>query len=174
MLGKFCSKSISLLSVIFVLCFVGNASAVNITTNATVVSAVTVAEVTPLDFGSFVPDPVGDTITFNAGGTIAAGSGATVLLGGEVGGVASTNGPTLGSTVQVFVTGGNIASGVNTMAVQVNCLGPGGALGTLDGSCTFTSAGGLESVQIGGVLTVAPAQPAGAYTGFVSVTAGFF
>jgi len=153
-----------------------NASATPITTNATVVGVVTVAEVTPLDFGSFAPDSATpQTITFNAGGTIGA-TGNIVLLGGEIGGVASTTGPTAGSTVQVVVLGGLINSAGNSMTVQINCLGPGvgAVLGTLDGSCTFTSAGGLENVQIGGVLAVGANQPAGAYTGTVTVTAGFF
>jgi uncharacterized protein DUF4402 len=175
MLRKFCSKSIVLSNIMFVLCFVCNASAATFTTNATVVGSVTVAEVTPLDFGSFVPDPGGDTITFNAGGTISA-AGASVLLGGEIGGVVSTNNQAITDNVQVFVTGGLITSGGNNMTVQLNCMGPNaGVLGTLDGSCTFVSpAGSPDNVQIGGVLTYGAAQPAGAYTGLLTVTAGFF
>lgn len=173
MLRKFNCKSILLSSIMFVLCFAYNASATDINTSATVVSSVTVAEVTPFNFGSFVPDTSIQTVSFDAGGTIGA-TGGIVLLGGEVGGVASTSGPTAGTTVQVFVTGTTLTSGLNSMALVGNCMGPGGALGTDNGSCTFTSAGGVENVQIGGKLTVGANQPTGVYTGVLAVTAGFF
>jgi len=173
MFKKMNFKAIVLSSVMFVLCFAVNASATPINTTATVVTSVTVAEVTPFNFGSFVPDTSIQTVTFNAGGTIGA-TGGIVLLGGEVGGVASTSGPSAADTVQVFVTGGLLTSGGNNMTVAGNCMGPGGALGTNDGSCTFTSAGGTENVQIGGVLTVGANQPTGVYTGTIEVTAGFF
>ncbi len=118
-------------------------------------------------------DTSAQTITFDAGGTISA-TGGIVLLGGEVGGVASTTGPSATDTVQVFVTGGLLTSGGNNMTVRGNCRGPGGGLGGYDGSCTCTSAGGTENVEIGGDLAVGANQPSGLYTGTIEVTAGFF
>ncbi len=172
MFGKLNFKSIALFSFLAVFGFAYNASATPINTSATVLASVTVAEVTPLNFGSFTVGVVGGDVTFNAGGTISADPDIT-LLGGEVGGVASTTGPAAADNVQVFVTGTTL-TGPGIMNIVGNCQGPGGALGTNNGSCTFTSAGGVENVQIGGVLTVGPSQAVGVYTGTIEVTAGFF
>ncbi len=161
-------------SIIFILGFAYYASATPINTSATVVTSVTVAEVTPFNFGSFTVGVVGGVLTFDAGGTISAAPDIT-HLGGEVGGVASTTGPSASDTVQVFVTGTTLTGIGPAMPIVGNCKGPGAApLGADNGSCTFTSAGGVENVQIGGKLTVGASQTPGLYSGTIEVTAGFF
>lgn len=174
MFEKIKGKSIVFSSVLFVLCFAYNVSATPINTNASVVTSVTVAQLTAFSFGAFVPDPLGDTVSFDAGGSISA-TGATVFLGGDVGGVASTTGPTIGTFVEVFVLGTTLTGVGAPMPLVGNCMGPnGGLLGTDNGSCTFTSAGGVENVQIGGKLTVGIAQAPGLYSGTIEVTAGYY
>ena len=173
MFGKIKCKSIVLASVLFVLCFAYNASATPINTSATVVTSVTVAEVTAFSFGSFVTDSSVQTVTFDAGGTISA-SGGIVLVGGEIGGVASTTGPSNLDTVVVNVLGTTLTGPGAPMTLEGNCMGPLGALGTYNGSCQFTSAGGTENVQIGGRLTVGANQTSGVYTGTLAVTAGYY
>jgi len=174
MFEKIKCKSIVLSSIIFILGFAYYASATPINTSATVITSVTVAEVTPLNFGSFTVGVAGGVLTFDAGGTISADPDIT-HLGGEVGGVASTTGPSASDTVLVFVTGTTLTGPAPPMVIVGNCKGPGAApLGTDNGSCTFTSAGGVENVQIGGKLTVGASQPPGLYSGTIEVTAGFF
>ena len=176
MFTKYHFKSIVLSSFLIVFGFAYNASATDINTSATVVTSVTVAEVTPLNFGTFVPAVGAETITFDAGGTISAPS--ITFLGGEIGGEASTSGPASGDTVIVFVTGTTLTNaGGPDMPIRGNCLGPnGGGLGTDNGFCTFGSLGGLETVQIGAKLDVGAAavQTGGIYTGVLVVVAGFY
>lgn len=173
MFEKIKYKAIVFSSVFFVLCFAYNVSATPITTSASVVTAVTVTEVTALNFGLFVTDTTLQTITFEPGGTIS-GSGAIVLVGGDVMGVASTSGPSLNDTVVVNVLGTVLTGPGLDMPLEGICQGPGGALGTYNGSCNFVSGGGTENVQIGGRLTVNPNQTGGLYTGTLAVVAGYY
>lgn len=174
MFEKIKFKAIVFFSVFFVLCFAYNVSATPINTSATVVTSVTVAEVTPFSFGAFVPDPAGDIVAFDAGGSISS-AGTTVFVGGDVGGEASTTGPIIASFVEVFVVGTVLSGPGLDMPLVGNCMGPnGGLLGTDNGSCTFTSIGGVEIVQIGGKLTVGAGQTPGAYSGTIEVTAGYY
>lgn len=174
MIRKFCSKSIVLLSVMFVLFFAGNASATNITTNATVVTAVTVLEVTPLDFGSFVAPVLAETITLDTTGVLT--PGIISHLGGHNVGEASVAGHAIGDTVHVIVTGGTLTGSLGgNMTVRINCQGPVGVAGTVETFCDFTSTlGGTEIVTIGGELDVNAGQTSGVYTGNVTVTAGYY
>jgi len=168
-------KSIALSSVLFVVGFAYNASATPINTSAEVVGNITVTEQTPLNFGQFTVGIAGGVINFDAGSTISAG-GDVLLLGGDVGGVArlDTTGAGAATPVTVTVTGTTLASGGNTMPLVGNCLGPAGALGADNGSCTFSSNNtATDDVQIGGKLSVGANQPSGVYTGTLEVTAAF-
>jgi len=174
MFKKFNCKSIVLSGFLVVFGFASNVSATPINTSATVLTSIIVTEDTPLNFGSFTVGAIGGVLAFDAGGTISPAPDIT-HLGGEVGGVANLN--TLGTgpvTITVTVTGTTLTSGANTMNIVGNCLGNGGALGADNGSCTYTSQeSATDLVQIGGKLTVGPAQPAGTYTGTLEVVAGF-
>jgi len=168
-------KSIALFSVLFVVGFAYNASATPISTSAEVVGNITVTEQTPLNFGKFTVGIAGGVISFDAGSTISAG-GDVLLLGGDVGGVArlDTTGAGAATPVTVTVTGTTLASGGNTMPLVGNCLGPAGALGADNGSCTFSSNNtATDDVQIGGKLSVGANQPSGVYNGTLEVTAAF-
>jgi hypothetical protein len=170
-------KLSALTSVMFVLCLAYNASATPINTSAEVVGNITVTEQTPLNFGQFTVGVAGGIVSFDAGTAISA-SGDVLLLGGEVGGVARLDttgaGAATPETVTVTVTGTTLAPGGNTMAIVGNCLGPAGALGADNGTCTFNSNNTTtDDVQIGGKLTVGANQPVGTYTGTLEVTAAF-
>jgi hypothetical protein len=168
-------KLITISSVMFVLCFAFNASAqTTINSNATVVSSVTFGATTDLNFGSFVPSAAVGTVTFSAGdATPTIGGGVTAHLGGEVGGVTAITGPSAGDTVQVFLSATNLSGPGPDMTIVPDCQLTGGGGATAD-SCTFTSAGGSENIQIGGVLSVGANQTPGVYNGTITVTAGYF
>jgi hypothetical protein len=175
MFKKYLYKAIVLSNFMFILSVGTNVGATPITTTAEVVGNITVSEVTPLNFGQFTVGTGGGLITFNAAGVISAG-GDVVLLGGEVGGVAGldTTGAGFGTLVTVNVTGTTLVSGVNSMTIVGNCLGPLGVLGVDNGACTFNSNGIVsDNVQIGGKLTVSGNQPSGVYAGTLEVTAAF-
>lgn len=175
MMRHFYRKSLVLTGFLLVFLLASNASATHINTSAEVVGNITVTELTPLNFGQFTVGTGGGLITFNAGGVISPG-GDVLLLGGDVGGVArlDTTGAGAGPPVTVNVVGTTLTSGVNTMTIVGNCLGPGGVLGADNGPCTFTSTGtATDDVQIGGKLTVGGSQPTGVYTGTLEVTAAF-
>jgi hypothetical protein len=175
MFKKFYRKSFIITGFMFVFLLACNASATPITTTAEVVTAITVTEQTPLNFGRFSVGAVGGVVTFDAGGTVSV-SGDVVHLGSEVGGVArlDTSGFAGGTPVTVSVTGTTLVSGGNSMAVVGNCLGPAGVLGADNGSCTFSSnATTTDDVQIGGKLTVGGSQPVGVYSGTLEVVAAY-
>ena len=171
----FYKKSLVLTGFLLVFLLAYNASATPINTSAEVVGNITVSEVTPLNFGQFTVGTGGGLITFNANGVISAG-GDVLLLGGEIGGVArlDTTGAGAATPVTVNVTGTTLLSGINSMTIVGNCLGPGGVLGVDNGACTFNSNNvTTDDVQIGGKLTVGGNQATGVYTGTLEVTAAF-
>lgn len=175
MFKEFNCKSIILSGCLMVLGFANHVSASPITTNATILTSITVSEQTPLDFGSFTVGVVGGNLRFDAGGAINPAPDIT-LLGGEQGGVArlDTSGGSTNAPVTVTVTGTTLTSGANFMNIQGNCRGNGGALGADNGSCTYNSQDiAADDVQIGGVLAVGASQPAGTYSGTLEVVAGF-
>lgn len=175
MINKTFNKLLTFSGVFMAILLASNVSATPINTSAEVVGNITVTEQTPLNFGQFTVGTTGGTITFDAGGTISAG-GDVLLLGSEVGGVArlDTTGAGAATTVTVTVTGTTLTSGANSMSVVGNCKGPGGTLGTDNGTCTFSSNNTTtDDVQIGGKLTVGANQPTGVYTGTIEVTAAF-
>ncbi len=176
MFEKIKYKSIVLSGIIFVLCFAYNASATDINTTATVVSNIAVSEIAALDFGQFSSSASGGDVTFDAGAGISASGGVT-LLGGEISGIARLDTTGAGaSLVTVTMTGTTLLSGGDSMTLGANCLGTptNFGLGADDGDCTFTSNNTTtDDVILGGVLTVGANQPAGTYTGVISVIASF-
>ena len=112
----------------FVFGFAYNAIATPINTSADIVGNITVTETTPLSFGDITSGTTAGTVTLTTGGTISASNATIVLLGSEQVGDMSLNttGVPAATPITVTVTGGNLTSGLNTMAVQGNCEGPGG------------------------------------------------
>ena len=169
-------KSVALSSVLFVFGVAYNASATPINTSADIVGNITVTETTPLSFGDITSGTTAGTVTLTTGGTISASNATIVLLGSEQVGDMSLNTTGVPATtpITVTVTGGTLTSGLNTMTVQGNCEGPGGAPSAINAPCTFNSnAAAAESVLIGGQLSVGANQATGSYTGTMEVTAAF-
>ena len=152
------------------------AQAVDLNVDAEVVTVLTVSEVNALDFGRFATAGLGGDVTFNAGGSISADADIT-LLGGEQIGLVSVTAPA-SANVTVDVVGTTLTaqggSGGAPMNIVGNCQGPnGGALGSNNGFCQFTSTGGVQNIEVGGVLSVNAAQAPDVYAGTMTVTANF-
>lgn len=148
-----------------------SAHAVSLNASADVQQVLTVSAVTPLSFGTFATTAAAGDVTFNAGGAISADPSIT-LLGSETAGVVSITAPGVG-TATITTVATNLSGPGTSMPLVANCLGAGGALGTGNGSCTFTTVNGAQNVDVGGVLSVNINQLAGNYTGTINVTANF-
>ena len=147
--------------------------AANLNVDADVVSVLTVTPITSLDFGQFATAGAGGDVTFDAATAITAAPDIT-LLGNEQGGVVTVSTSGAGN-VTVTVVGTVLGGPGVDMPLVGNCQGPGGSLGTDNGSCTFAAPGaGLQTIDVGGVLTVNAGQASGAYSGTLDVTANFF
>lgn len=141
-----------------------NAYAASATGNATatVIAPIAIANTADLAFGKFAASTGGTVVMDPAGARTA--TGAVVLSTVTPGGAASFDVTGDNNATYAITLPGtaSITSGVNTMSVGTFTSTPS-ATGTL-------SAAGAQTVTVGGTLTVASAQVAGAYTGTFSVT----
>ena len=155
-----------------------------IDTTATIVAGIDVVAVADLDFGSFVPDAGGDTVTIDgdAAGARAAGLGTTYLVTTDAGSsgqftisadqdtvfeisatVTDLTGPGAAmSLTNVTVSGGD---GATTTGSNIEAAAVGGF--------STTTTGAAETFYVGGTLNVNAAQVAGDYTGTLDLTAAY-
>lgn len=140
----------------------GHAASATGNATATVIAPIAIANTADLAFGKFAAS-TGGTVVMSPAGTRTA-TGAVVLSTVTPGTAASFNVTGDNNATYAITLPGtaSITSGVNTMSVGTFTSTPS-ATGTL-------SAAGAQTVTVGGTLTVASAQVAGAYTGTFSVT----
>jgi len=141
------------------------AQSANITATANVFQAITVTGAQNLDFGNVFPG-VNKTIP------VSAGSAGRFDLTGQ-----------LSAPVQVaFTLPANLVNGANNLPIGTwtGCTNPttspaGCTSFTPSGTATTTgfSAAGAVSVFVGATVTPGAAQPAGAYTGTITLTANY-
>jgi spore coat protein U-like protein len=155
--------------------FSGAASAANnasATATATVVTPIAITKATDLAFGSFYPGATTGTVDVNTNGTRTFSGGVTTSSGGatptaakfDVTGQASAT-YTIAYASGVTLTG----PGAPMALTQISDLtGAGGA--TTLAAAGALSAGGTQSVYIGGSLAVGANQVAGAYTANITAT----
>lgn len=143
----------------------------NATATAGVIIPITITKMADLSFGKFAPG-AGGTVTLST-------SGARSVTGA----ILSTNGSTptaarfdvhgeTSATYAITYTGttANLTSGANTMALTTisDLTGLGVSTGTqATGALDATT--GNQSIYVGGSLAVGATQPAGTYTGTVTV-----
>lgn len=144
-----------------------SAQAASATANATaeVITPITISKTADLRFGKFAAGTGGTVVISTAGARSA--TGAVVLSAGNVGGAASfTVSGDANATYAITLPGSAATitrvSGTETMSVGTFTSNPA-ATGTL-------SAGGSETLNVGGTLTVASAQVVGSYTGTFDVS----
>lgn len=142
-----------------------NAYAATATANATatVIAPMTLTKTLDLRFGKFAPGLTTGTVVIAAGGARSATGGVKVSAL-DAGGAASysVTGDSTATYAITLPTGtATITSGVNTMSVATFTSAP---------SATGTLTAGAQTLTVGGTLSVAISQVAGAYTGTYDVT----
>lgn len=156
----------------------GAASAANnasATATATVLAPIAITKSADLVFGSFIPGATSGTVAVNTngtrsftGGTLTSSSGATPAAAKfDVTGAATAT-YTISYASGVTLTG----AGTPMALTQVSDLTGAGGAASLVGTGTL-SAGGTQSIWIGGTLAVAANQAAGAYTGNITATVDY-
>ncbi len=146
-----------------------NAAQATATASGTVVAPIAIAAATNLAFGSFAAGP-GGTVTVDTGGARAAAG--PILVGAAPSSAARFNiTGQAGLSFSIVHSGTTVLSnGVETMTLTkfsdllgVNGTSGTASVGTLDGA-------GMQSLFVGGTLTVAAGQVAGVYSGTVIAT----
>lgn len=138
--------------------------------NASILGAIALTVVNPLDFGGMNPG-TGGTVVLTAAG-VATPTGVTLVAG------------TTPTAASYTVTGTGLATyaiTIPTVSFNItNTTGAGAETMTVTAmGCSYTGltstfvAGGTDAFTVGGTLTVASGQAAGVYTGSFDVTVAY-
>ena len=149
-------------SLIAVPAYAGNNSATTSgSAAAVIVGPISIAHTVgkTLNFGAFAA--AAGTITVNADGTHSS-SGVSLLSGTATTADAFSVGGDAGRVFDITTTGGTVKFGATTMPFT-----------TASSTTSATLTGGAASFTVGGTLTVAGTEGAGAYTGTYSATATY-
>jgi len=132
------------------------------TANARVVTPLSVAATTALQFGNFAASATAGTIS-QAG---AVTGGVTAITSTRTAGVFTVTGEASASTPYTFTLPANVSltSGANSMTATLSLA---------SGTSARTLTSGTDTVTVNGSLAVAANQVAGAYTGTYTITANY-
>jgi hypothetical protein len=150
----------------------GFAATATATATANIVTPINVSKSTDLSFGKFIVT-TGGNVTINTAGARTS-AGVTELTGSTSAATFAVTGePSATYTINTTGTSANLTSGANTMALTIASDLTGAGITSGTASTGTLSAGGAQTIYIGGVLTVAAAQPAGAYTGSIALAVDY-
>jgi len=143
------------------------ASAASVTANASanVITPLTIAEGSGMDFGDVSVGTAGGTVILDTtGGRSVTGDAEAVTGGTEAAGVYNVTGLGTKAYSISFPASALISSGGNTMTVNTF---------THDAGATPALTGGLDSFNVGATLVIGPSQAPGAYSGTYSLTVNY-
>ena len=138
------------------------------TSTGTVITPIAIAKAADLAFGSFAA-VTGGTVTVSTSGARTV-SGAVLAMSGTPAAAKFDVSGESGATYSISVVADpTLVSGPNSMAFAVasDLSGANTTTGTV---ATGTLTGGVQSIFVGGTLTVASAQAAGTYSGNIVAT----
>ncbi len=141
-----------------------NAATVTATADVEILAPVTLSQTTGLDFGIVAAGSSAGTVTMPIGSNTRTCSAGLACVGTATRGVFSVTGADTTTVVITVDASTTLSNG--TAADDMNL--------TLDPSATSVTATGVaQTFYVGGVLSVAASQTAGAYTGTYSVSAEY-
>jgi Domain of unknown function (DUF4402) len=148
----------------------GYAANATATATATVITPIAITKAVDLSFGKFARGTGGTVTVSNSGARTAAGAILSAVGSTPTAARFDVVGDNLATYSIAIAADATIVSGANSMALAVtsdltgaNVTAGNVATGTLSGA-------GVQSIFIGGALTVGAAQVPGAYTGNIVVT----
>jgi hypothetical protein len=149
-----------------------HAATATATATATVVTPITIAKTTDLAFGKFASGATAGTVVVDTAGGVNRTGGVSAGLGPVTAAAFTVSGDKSAAySIDTSATTANLTSGSDTMALALITdvsTGAGATTGTV-ASGLLDASTGTQTVRVGGTLTVGSNQPAGAYTGTVSV-----
>lgn len=154
------------------------AATANIDIDAVVLQAITLAEVSPLSFGTFSVNGA-DTVTCAPGnaGNCTFGANLNEIAASTDNGAKVKIGAAVGFPIDVSVTAATevITSGANTMKVNAFKIDEGTKITAFvsGNPVVATLTASPAQLEVGGVLNVGAAQAAGTYTGTFTISAAY-
>jgi len=140
------------------------------TSTSTVVTPISITAPVNLSFGSFAVGGTSGTVTLTPGGARTAAGGVT-LAGGTAGAARFDVAGSASLTYSIAFSGAaTLSDGTNSMNFTRISDTSASAITSGDATNGTLSAGGAQSIFVGGVLAVNANQPAGTYTGSVTAT----
>lgn len=140
------------------------------TSTSTVITPIAITAPANLSFGSFAASGASGTVTVTPAG-VRSVSGGVTAAGGTVSAARFDVTGSGGMTYSIAFSGATtLSDGTNTMAfTRISDLSASAATSG-DVSSGTLSAGGTQSIFVGGDLAVNASQPAGTYTGSIIAT----
>lgn len=140
------------------------------TSTSTVVTPIAITAPANLSFGSFAASASSGTVTVTPGSARSVSGGVTAA-GGTVTAARFDVAGTASLTYSIAFSGATtLSDGTNSMTfTRISDLSAS-AITSGDVSSGTLSAGGAQSIFVGGVLAVNASQPAGTYTGSITAT----
>jgi hypothetical protein len=148
------------------------------TASATVIRPITITKVNDLSFGTFAPDTAASSVTIATDGSRTK-TGSAFLVPSAVGGAGRFNvsGQTSTTYAITYAPLTTVTSGVSD-SMNISLFSEAAPSATTSGTLlptgTLSSADpGIQSLYIGGTLTVAANQVPGTYSGAVGITVDY-
>lgn len=144
------------------------------TANVRIVTPISITPALSLEFGNVAAGTAADTVTVSTGGTRTKGgavNGVTLLSGGttaRAGTFTVAGEPNAAYTISA-ISGINLTGGTPNIAATFTAL----STSTSSATAGTLTAGGSDTITVGGTINVAANQPAANYTGTYSVVVNY-
>ena len=162
---------------VLALAIAGSGSAMAATTTAsatgTIISPINITKAVDLVFGNLAPSAAAGTVTLTPGGGLTADANVTIIAGVAPAAARFDVSGQAGLGYSISVTGGPLTSGGNSMTFTPVSDLTGGTITSGNVTAGVLSAGGTQSIFVGGVLSVGATQAPGSYTGTITALVNY-
>ncbi|MFC5461305.1 DUF4402 domain-containing protein [Massilia niabensis] len=162
---------------VLALAIAGAGSAIAATTTAsatsTIIAPINIAKAVDLAFGSFAASAAPGTVTLTPGGTRTVDGGVAVIAASPSSAAKFDVTGQPGFAYSISVTGTPLTSGGNSMAFTPVSDLTGSAATSGNATAGLLTAGGTQSIFVGGVLSVGASQAPGDYAGEITALVNY-